>query len=102
MKNIKQDNREIKIITEREFELLGYINLIYNTSGDIPTYPKMLKLMGLSSIVSLASVFNSLIRIGYLEKSKLGKGNLIITDKGKMTDKIYRLCPMCGHLTNNL
>lgn len=97
-----KDNREIKKITEREFELLGYINLIYNTSGEIPTYPKMLKLMGLSSKGSLASVINSLIRKGYLEKSKLGKGNLIITDKGKMTDKIYRLCPMCGHLDQSL
>ena len=98
MKLKSTEGKGIKIITEREFELLGYINLIYNTSGDIPTYPKMLKLMGLSSNGSLASVINSLVRKGYLAKSKLGKGNLIITDKGKMTDKIYRLCPMCGHL----
>jgi SOS-response transcriptional repressor LexA len=90
------------MITEKQLELLSYINLIFNTRGEIPTYTDMLKLTGLSSKAAIAQRIYGLVKKGYLEKTKLGTGNLIITEKGKINNKVFRLCPMCGNLTDKL
>jgi SOS-response transcriptional repressor LexA len=86
------------MITERQLELLGYINLIFNTRGEIPTYEEMKRLMKVKSKDTISNFIDSLVSKGYLVKSKLGKGNLIITEKGQMNEEPFRLCPMCGHL----
>jgi SOS-response transcriptional repressor LexA len=86
------------MITERQLELLGYINLFYNTRGEILTYEEMKGLMKVKSKDTISNFINSLVSKGYLTKSRLGKGNLIITEKGKMNEKPFHLCPMCGHL----
>jgi len=90
------------MIAEKQLELLSYINLIFNTRGEIPTYSEMLKMTGLSSRAAISQRIDGLVKKGYLKKTKLGTGNLIITDKGKITDKIFTICPMCGHLTDKL
>ena len=88
------------MITKRQLELLSYINLIFNTRGEIPTYEEMKKMMKVKSKSTISNFIVSLVNQGYLIKNKLGKGNLTITNKGKITDKSFRLCPMCGHLVS--
>jgi SOS-response transcriptional repressor LexA len=88
------------MITERQLELLSYINLIYNTRREIPTYKEMMVLMQVKSKDTISSFIDCLVKMDYLKRTKLGKGNLIILKKGKMNEKPYHICPMCGHLTN--
>jgi len=90
------------MITKKQLELLFYINLIFNIRGEIPTYKDMLKMTGLSSKSAIAQRINGLVKKGYLIKTKLGTGNLQITDKGKIDNGPVRLCPMCGSLVKNL
>jgi len=87
------------MITQRQLELLGYINLVYNIRGEIPTYEEMKRLMKVRSKDTISTFIDSLVNKGYLIRGKLGKGNLTITEKGQMNEKPFRLCPMCGHLS---
>ncbi|OQA43419.1 MAG: LexA repressor [Parcubacteria group bacterium ADurb.Bin305] len=89
------------MITKKQLELLFYINLIFNIRGEIPTYKDMLKMTGLSSKSAIAQRINGLVKKGYLIKTKLGTGNLKITDRGKIDDELLRLYPMCGNLVKN-
>ncbi len=88
------------MITSRQLELLSFINLIGNTREEMPTYEEMKKFMKVSSKDTIFNFIESLVKQGYLVKTKLGKGNLKITDKGKINNRTFRLCPMCGHLNN--
>ena len=90
------------MITEKQLELLSYINLIFNIRGEIPTYEDMLKMTGLSSKSAISQRIDGLVKKGYLVKTKLGKGHLQITEKGKIDNEPVRLCPMCGNLIKNL
>ena len=95
-----EKDKKNNMITKRQLELLSYINLIFNTRGEIPTYEEMKKMMKVKSKSTISNFIVSLVNQGYLIKNKLGKGNLTITNKGRITDKSFRLCPMCGHLVS--
>lgn len=92
------------VITEKQLEMLSYLNVIFNIRGEMPTFAEMMKHFGLNSKASVDGRLQGLIRKGYLQKVKrVGKlNNYEITKKGKMDDKVFRLCPMCGHLTDKV
>ena len=50
------------MITKRQLELLSYINLIFNTRGEIPTYEEMKKMMKVKSKSTAIEALKGLVK----------------------------------------
>lgn len=92
-----------RIPSPRELELLYFVNFVYDVRREMPTFEEIANFLGISSRGSVGTMINSLVSKGYLRRKKVAghRSRIVITEKGKIDEEPFYLCPTCGRIVKN-